>query len=395
MNRTKNSDQATVVVWGLLASMPFGGMIWQVFHYMEGLRRLGFDVWYVEDSENPCMHPQTWERVGYYHDTVRFLDQVMKRFDFRDRWVFRPPGLENECLGALDLDGLHALYEQSEVVFNLCGANRVRPEHATIKRLALLQTDPVAPQIDNAAGNERSIQYHARHGYHFTYAENIGTAQCLIPDDPFEWIPTRPPIVTDWWTPDKPPVQPARMTTIANWDTKGKDAQWKGQNLRWDKSLEFQKLIDTPSRSPLRLELSLSRITDGDRQMLEQHGWLIDDAKKLSDGDRYREYIMGSLGEFTVAKEQYVLSRSGWFSDRSACYLAAGRPVITQDTGFGDVIPEGMGLLSFSDAEEAVEAIKAVHADYEAHARAALELSREYFEAETVMGDVMRHLGLL
>lgn len=382
-------------MWGLLASMPFGGMIWQVFHHLEGFRRLGFDVWYVEDSLNPCMHPETWERVGYYDDTLRFLDQTMTAFGFQGRWVFRPPGLDDVCLGSCDARGLADLYKEAKAVFNLCGANRVRPELQSIGNIVMLQTDPVAPQVMNAKGNQRSIEYHARHRHHFTYAENIGKRGCTIPEDDFAWIPTRPPIITDWWATNGPPPEPRRLTTIANWDTRGKDVEWNGETLRWSKAMEFERLIKLPERAALGLELSVSRMSDEDRLRMEDHGWTIGDARTVSTADRYRDYVRGSMGEFTATKEQVVKTRSGWFSDRSACYLAAGRPVITQDTGFGDVLPTGTGLLSFSNFEEADAAIADVADRYEEHATQALALAREYFEAEKVLGEVLRHTGLL
>lgn len=395
MGRT-DSHEATVVVWGLLASMPFGGMIWQVFHHLEGFRRLGFDVWYVEDSEIPCMHPVTWDQVGDYDDTIRFLDSNMRLFGFEDRWIFRPPGREDECVGARDLPGLFDLYREADVVFNLCGANRVRPEHAIIRKLVMLQTDPVQPQIHNVQGYQNSIDYHARHHHLFTYAENIGKPSCMIPDDGFEWITTRPPVITDWWTPDAFSYRDGRLTTIANWNPRHDgDTVWNGQVFRWDKSVEFEKLLGLPSRSSLPLELSLSRIGDRKKELFEQNGWIITDAKELSDAARYRDYIKASMGEFTASKQLVVLTRSGWFSDRSASYLASGRPVITQDTGFGDVIPTGKGVFAYSNEDEAVEAIEAVRRDYATHCAAARAIAKEYFEAETVLGQVARRLGLL
>jgi hypothetical protein len=198
---------------------------------------------------------------------------------------------------------------------------------------------------------------------------------------------------------------------VASWRQAGKDVEWHGQTYTWSKHHEFLKVIDLPRRTRQPLELALAirgraGEADGawiprDREdaeavdRLTRHGWRVVNALPLShDLEAYRAYIIGSRGEFTVAKDQNVRLRSGWFSDRSACYLAAGRPVVTQDTAFGKRVPTGEGLFAFEGIDDVVAALQAIDADYPRHARAAREIAARYFEAETVLGKLAEDAGL-
>jgi hypothetical protein len=182
----------------------------------------------------------------------------------------------------------------------------------------------------------------------------------------------------------------APFTTIGNWCQSDKDIEWNGEVYRWSKHHEFLKCIDLPSRIRQPLELTLARGDQDAIRRLNWHGWSVRDAMTLS-GDflAYRQYIERSRGEFTVAKDQNIRLRSGWFSDRSACYLAAGRPVITQDTGFGNVLPVGNGLFSFRTVEDIVAAFDRIHEDYDRHSQAAKDIAREYFSAKHVLGSLL------
>jgi hypothetical protein len=185
------------------------------------------------------------------------------------------------------------------------------------------------------------------------------------------------------------------FTTVAGWQQLWRDVTLDGELYRWSKHFEFMKFIDLPSRTTQTLELALAGCNDQDRRALEQHGWQIRDAAEVSaDLDTYRQYIGGSRAEFTVAKDQNVRLRSGWFSDRSATYLAARRPVVTQDTGFSNVLPTGRGLFGFSTLDEAVAAVDAINADYQMHSRAAGELARAYFDSDLVLTRLLEDCGV-
>ncbi|HUF08259.1 MAG TPA: hypothetical protein VMO47_02985 [Rhodothermales bacterium] len=388
------ADKGRVVILGLLAAMPFGGMVWQVLHHLVGFRRLGFDVWYVEDSRTTCMSPTSWQPVTEFSETVDFLADIMGAIDLEERWVFRPPGKPDDCYGALGAEGLGSLYRSADAVFNLCASHRARGPLEDASCLVQLQTDPVAAQIDAASGNEYVRAFLDRHDHLFTYGENIGHADCPIPTGGYRWHATRPPVVLDWWEAGEP-TEPKRMTTVGNWRNKDKPVQLNGETYRWQKSLEFAQFEDLPAKSPFPVEMSVIGMTVEEAVALLQKGWDIRNARLLSDAESYRAYIRSSAGEFTVAKDQNVRLWSGWFSDRSACYLAAGRPVVTQDTGFGRVLPTGNGLFAFTNVDEAADAITKIASDYDFHSRAARRIAETYFDAEKVLGDIARTLGLL
>ena len=399
MNLSSRYPLATrgkIIVWGLLASHPFGGMTWQVLQYLVGLRRLGFDVWYVEDSDGPVLDPiRFWPTVDY-QPNVEYLSRQMESVSLQDRWVFRPPEARDTCLGATNRAGLARLYKEADAVLNLCGAQELRPDHSHIRCLIYLQTDPAADQVKVANGDQDKIRELDAYHFLFTYGENLGAPECLIPLERYHWLPTRPPVCIDWWRTENAPASNAMFTTITNWKKNPeKDVVWQGQAWRWNKQDEWRRFINLPSRSVSPLGLAIGAINDDDQALLRSHGWHLTPATGLADPFRYRDYIRTSLGEFTIAKEQYVLPRSGWFSDRSVCYLAAGRPVITQDTGFGCTIPTGNGLLAFRTEEEALTAIAEVAGDYSHHSQAALELARESFEAERVIADMLHNAGLM
>jgi hypothetical protein len=261
-------------------------------------------------------------------------------------------------------------------------------------RLVYLGTDPVVREIELHQELPETIELFEQHAAVFTWGENYGRPDCGIPvSTRFQFLPTRQPVVMGLWESLRP-VESHAFTTIAGWQQSWRDIRLDGELYRWSKNFEFMKFLTLPSRTTQALELALAGCNDQDRQTLEQHGWRVRDASEVSDDlDTYRNYIGGSRAEFTVAKDQNVRLRSGWFSDRSATYLAAGRPVVTQDTGFGNVLPTGRGLFGFSTLDEAAAAIEAINADYQSHSRAAGELARAYFDSDLVLTRLLKDCG--
>jgi GT2 family glycosyltransferase len=187
----------------------------------------------------------------------------------------------------------------------------------------------------------------------------------------------------------------APLTTVGNWRQDYRDLEFEGRTYHWSKHHEFLKIIDLPARVDVPLELALSSFTEPDRRLLEDHGWkVVSGLEVSSDLDTYRDYIIRSRAELSVAKDQNVRFRTGWFSERSATYLAAGRPVILQDTGFGNALPTGHGLFAFRDLDEAVAAVDAIRTYPASHRRAAFELAREHFDHEVVLNDLLDHVGI-
>jgi hypothetical protein len=283
------------------------------------------------------------------------------------------------------------LYREADAFLNVTGAQEIRDEHMKVPRRIYVESDPVAMQILIAKKDDKAVSTLAAHTKHFSFGENLGASDCGVPVERFEWLPTRQPVVLDLWAPTE--TGSDSYTTVATWRNEGRDIEWNGTTFYWSKDREFMKILDLPSRTPASLELAISE--DEVLSMLIEHGWKIANAAKVSrDVETYRDYIRGSRGEFTVAKDQNIRLRSGWFSDRSACYLAAGRPVISQDTAFGNVLPTGAGLFSFLTMEDVVRALEIIESDYAAHRQAALDIAREYFAAEKVVGSLMERAGL-
>jgi hypothetical protein len=395
----------TVVVLGMMGRMPVAGVTWQVLQYLEGFRRLGFAVHYVEDTGEWSYDPDRNTISDDPSYAVGTIGALMARHGLADRWAYRAPDGRVFGLSASDLD---RLLERAHALVNLTGATVLRDEHRRVPVRIYLETDPVLPQIEATMGNPFHLDMLSAHTHHFTYGENIGQPDCGVPVPGVTYRPTRPPVVLDWWQPAPGATSPC-FTTVASWRQAGKDVQWGGQTYTWSKHHEFLKVIDLPRRIPQPLELALAiRGRDGDGvwiardqedadavALLTGHGWRICNALPLSlDLEAYRAYITGSRGEFTVAKDQNVRLRTGWFSDRSACYLAAGRPVVTQDTAFGKFVPTGAGLFAFAGIDDAVAALEAINADYARHARAAREIARDYFAAEAVLGKLCDDAGL-
>jgi hypothetical protein len=202
--------------------------------------------------------------------------------------------------------------------------------------------------------------------------------------------------VTDLWRTETAPPAGAVFTSIANWNTSGlKDIEWRGETYLWNKAPQFLQHIAAPRSAGETLELAVEMHDAETRSRFEGNGWRLREAYDLSiNCDAYRTYIQQSKGEFTVAKDQYVRLHTGWFSDRSACYLAAGRPVITQQTGFTKHYGGAEGLFAFESPGEVAEAAKMINADYAHHSRAASEIAREFFEAEKVLASLLERAGV-
>jgi hypothetical protein len=318
---------------------------------------------------------------------------VLTRFGFGDRWGFYD-GERKEWIG-MDAARCRALIGDADAVVNLCGATYPREEHRKSRCLVYLETDPGEMQAGLASGDARAIERAAAYHHFFTYAYNLGAPDCRLPATGARWHPTRPPVLLDEWRDRVGPALPLAFSTVGTWENKGGDVELDGEVYHWSKHLNFRQVLDVPRRADQPIELATDLVSGPDYDRALAGGFSLLPVIPMSlDIGQYRHYISASRGEFTVAKDLYVRTGSGWFSDRTACYLAAGRPVVTQRTGFEKYIPEGIGLLGFDDADEAVEAIRTINADYQRHARAAREIACEYFEAKKLLEEVAMIIGL-
>lgn len=384
-----------IVVLGMMTRMPVAGVVWQTAHYLVGLERLGYEVYYVESHARTPTMLMRHEKDDASARAVEFIDDVMRRFGLTGRWAFHALHDDGRCYGT-DWTSLKQLYNSAALIINLHGGTVPLPEHTATNRLVYVETDPVQTQIELYDGNVQTIEFLERHAAHFSFGENFGNSDCRVPQSArFHFLPTRQPVVLDFW--DCQPNGGEHWTTIGNWRQQWRNVSFQGATYTWSKHFEFLKFLDLPQRAEGSFELALSRssLDEEDRRLLAEHGWMLRDALTFSDDPlAYRQYVCGSRGEFTVAKDQNVRLRSGWFSDRSATYLAAGRPVITQETGFSNVIPTGRGLFAFTGIEDAVAAVRAVSSDYEVHSRAAKQVAREYFGHEIVLRQLLDEVGI-
>ena len=385
-----------IVLLGIMSKHPIAGVIWQYVHYLVGFERLGYEVYYVEASghQPSSMLMDDHHQGDRTAEATAFIDGVMRRFDLGDRWAFHALHADGECYG-LSRQQLCALYRSADAIINVHGATTPQPEHHATDRLIYLETDPVALQIELHDNLQATLDFLAPHRAFFTFGENYGNPDCRLPvSERFSFKPTRQPVVVDFWgVGDDEPGE--AFTSIGNWRQHDREVTFGGEVYHWSKHYEFLKFLDLPARSDQPFELALSRCEDADRQMLESHGWRVRDALAFStDLDAYRDYIVGSRGEFTVAKDQNVRLRSGWFSDRSATYLAAGRPVITQETGFSNILPTGKGLFGFSAMDHILHAVEEINGDYDRHSRAAAAVARECFNYDVVLTRLLEDAGL-
>jgi GT2 family glycosyltransferase len=378
-----------IVVLGMMTQHPVPGVIWQTIHYLLGFQRLGYEVYYA-DAHFRAPH--------VFHDStahaVAFLDRVMRRFGLGGHWAYHALHEDGACYGT-SIERLRRLYREAELVINLHAATMPLPEHYAGGRLVCLETDPGEVQVELSNNDQNAIEFLKPHIAFFTFAENYGRHGCGLPQTKlFEFRPTRQPVLLDLWERGTERAG-SGFRTVANWRQTGRDLVFRGQPYTWSKHHEFLKFLELPHLTGQPFEPALAKIDKPDKALLERHGWQICDALGFGqDIDRYRAFIHGARGEFSVAKDQNIRLRTGWFSDRSATFLASARPVIVQDTGFGCSLPTGEGLFPFLALEEAVEAVARLTADPGHHERAALELAREYFSHEIVLRNLVEELGM-
>lgn len=380
-----------ILVMGYMGACPIAGVIWQHLHYIVGLQRLGHEVYYIEDT---ARYPE--DPISFDTSEVCTLRDLAEAFDFQDRWAFCARFLVPPQSFGIDLPRLRELYREADAILNVCGAHELHEDLLKSERLIYVESDPGVEQIKVDQSNNDTRAYLGHHRVLFTFGENIGTSSFPVPLHGLQWLPTRQPVVTDFWKTEAPPKSGAIFTTVTHWSTGGrKDVTWNGETYLWNKSENFSKFIGAPAIAGESLEIATDVQEASTAERFRIKGWRLKSPYGLStDRELYRRYIQESRGEFTAAKDQYVRLNTGWFSDRSACYLAAGRPVITQETGFTRFYGGEKGLFAFSDLDGIREAADAIRADYATHSRAAYKIAQESFEAEKVLASLLERAGV-
>jgi hypothetical protein len=369
---------ARIIIAGYMLRHPVAGNLLAYFHYVLGLRRLGHEVVYLEESgwSYSCYDPKTKEWQDHPYSGLCIVRELMAKYnlDIPICYVNR----ENGKVEGAEWDEIKRMLGAADLLINIGGVCWL-PEFLLCRRRILIDLDPLFTQVD-LFGAKLIDDYH----YHFSYGSNIGKPFCTIPTNEVDWLPTVPPVVSELWN-DASPSKEAPLTTVANWSAYGA-ITYEGEHYG-QKDEEFLRLINLPRHTSQKLELAISGADTEVREQLKRVGWSVRDAgEEVSiDINTYRNYIFSSRGEFSAAKNAYVKTNSGWFSDRSVCYLAAGLPVVLQNTGFTDWLPVGSGVQAFSYLEEAVNCIEKVNADYSTHRSAAREIAEKVFDYKVVL----------
>jgi hypothetical protein len=396
-----------LAVVGTLAGNPYSGMAWMIMQICAGFHRLGHDVRYFEFTSEWPYDPVRQMKVGDALYAVPYLARLAERFGLGDRWAYRQSFADGSWFG-MSRSAAEEFLASADAAFNIAGATRLAKEQLRVRNWTHYGTDPVIHEIRYANGDPIARTLVDEHQASVTYGENIGTSHSPVPPLPHLKARTRQPVLLDLWQAEAP----ARhgFSTVANWKQVGLDLPFGSETYLWSKHHEFLKFVDLPQRAalPIELVMNLARRqpirdhdnesvpaigVEDDRSTLEGHGWQLTDASFTSDPWRYNTYVKSCRAEFTVARDLHVRTRSGWFSERSACYLAAGRPVVTQDTGFGTTLPTGCGLFAFDTMDDILGAFDAVNSDYERHSRAARDIAHEYFSADRVLPKLLQDLG--
>ena len=380
-----------VVVLHFVAQMPLAGIAWQALHYLVGLEQLGYEAWYIENHGANPYDPRANSVMMDCTYNVAFLKSSLERFGFAGRWAYWDA--INDVYHGLSRERVFALLKEADALINLCGATKLREEHMACPVRIMVDTDPVYEQIKYAKADPAARTYLDAHTHFFTYGENVGGPGWIVPLCGVPWKPTRPPVVLQLWP--EAPATPECFSTIATWENKGKDIEFEGERYVWSKHVNFLRMLDVAKDAGGCFTMAMLPPTPEVEAQVTAAGWRLTDPRPISAGiEAYGDFIRGSRGEFTVAKDIYVRPKSGWFSDRSVCYLASGRPVVTMATEFSRFYPVGEGLFQYADEAGALGAIAAVNADYRRHAKAARRLAAEFFAADRVVGAMMREAGL-
>jgi hypothetical protein len=383
------SERLRIVVLGYIVRGPLGGLVWHHLQYVLGLHLMGHEVLFLEDSDDypSCYQPLTYEMSSDASYGLAFLQQTFASYDLADKWAYYD--VHQQRWYGKSAQEVHVFLQQADCLLNLSGVNVLREAALLqIPHRALIDTDPAFTQIRHLSEPD-AHSVAAQHNAFFTFGENYGLAYCHIPSDGFAWQATRQPVVLELWTPQ--PANPHRpWTTVMQWDSY-QVREWAGISYGM-KSASFTPYFEVPNLCTEKFELALGSAS-APREHLLALGWHLIDPLSISQrAEDYQQYLTYSKGEWSVAKQGYVQSGSGWFSERSAAYLASGRPVVLQDTGFCRYLETGRGLMAFTSRSESLEAIQMVCADYALHCAAAREIAATYFEAAKVLGHLLERI---
>lgn len=364
-----------------------GGHAWMLLNHLLGLKRLGFEVTFLDrlipDASPAPRGGPYGARVPVGSAGARYVDQVMRTVGLENDYAVLLG--EGESLG-LCLDAVEARLRGCDVLVNVMGFLTDPHLLGLPSRRIFLDLDPGFTQMWKQDGSADLL---AGHDAFVTVGQRLGDPGCSIPDAGVTWAKTLPPVVLDGWTPGG--TVHRQFSSVATW--RGAYAPIFRDGARHGLRVhEFRRFVDLPrlTGSSFTLALDIHPDETADLDLLTTRGWKLEDPVSVAgDPCSYRDFVRTSGAELSVAKEMYVATRSGWFSDRTACYLAAGKPVVAQDTGFSAVLPCEEGLVAFSTCDEAAAGVEEVTARYDHHAMAARELAEACFDSDVVLQALM------
>jgi hypothetical protein len=380
-----------VIVAGYLIGNPLGGHALSILHYLMGLQRLGYEVVFVEHPgwTDACYNPQTRTSSD---DPTFGIREMCRHFEQvgLNRWCH--VDVNGECRG-LSRGELSRLCREAVALVCLWTVTWL-PEFLECRTRIFIDLDPGFTQFAMLPTPTRSVPgYASPLDFHirFTYGTRIGEPDCPIPTHGLTWLPTRPPVVLDLLSPRYTP-EATHFTTVMSWSAR-KPIVYEGVEYG-QKDVEFWRIADLPARVGPIFEIALAG-ANAPRERIAAAGWrIVDPGVVTATPWTYRDYLSSSRGEFSVAVNLEVKSRSGWFSDRTAAYLACGKPVIVQDTGFSEALPCGEGLFAFRTSDDVVAAVEAIAGNYRRHCDAARDVAAAYFDSDRVLGEVLRRAGV-
>ena len=381
-------ERLNIAVAATIASVPeHAGWTWAVMQYVLGFLELGHRVWFVDPIHTSTIRPQGTTLSG--SDNAKYFESVIATFEIDRCSTLLLAGGAAETAGR-PLEELTRAIGEADVLINVSGALRAPALLSRARRRVYLDVDPVFTQLWAAEGVDMGLDGHS---HYVTIGWNIGNGSGSIPSADRKWIPTLQPIVLDRW-PSGHAIRCDALTTVANWRGYG-SVSYRG-TFFGQKAHSLRQFIAVPRRvsEPFVLALAIDPGEVNDLLALEANGWrLIDPVPVSRTPEAYQRFIQGSKAEFGIAKSGYVAARCGWFSDRSICYLASGRPVLAQDTGLEGILPTGEGVIAFTTEDDIVAGVDSMKTGYRRHASAARAIAEEYFDSRRVLTRLLDEVG--
>jgi hypothetical protein len=375
----------TIIHGGYIVGYPLGGMTWHHLNYVLGLTELGHDVWFYEFGAWPPYNPKT--RCSEWDETygIAYIDAQFKAYGLPPKWCYEFPDGRTFNLSR---DELQSLFARADLMICVSGITPLHAIEPRPRKLLVIDTDPVFTQI-RMSGNEELLNYYKQFDACATFGRLIGARDRPLPTHGIDWIPTNQPIALRHW-----PVRSMEsnaFTTIGKWEhSTDRHLEFDGKQYLSSKAVEWEKVIDVPRRTRWQMSLAMQMMPPEQVERFSAHGWRMVDPESASrDCRAYQNFIGDSAGEFTVTKQIYAQLLSGWFSDRSAAYLASGRPVVTQSSGFEQWLPTGEGLFAFEDIDQAAAALQTIASDPPRHTAAARRIAERHFDSRKVLGELL------